>query len=646
MKQSDFILYNKKIIGYKFGNKKNSKLNFQKKNLIENKENIDNNVANNQIDQDDLVSTEFCLDEIKLKVDYDKIEDELKRLKNNNIENEVKFSINTNSQFDGDLFYYSEEEENKQKNIVPDINIRNLNENIIINKNEKLPIDLEKIEYGIDENGNPIIIKEFNEEICKNSKCINNNLIAYIIPSSKLNENKNNFLVDLQGKIIQPYENGDFIYFFNNKKIIIQNFDVQNPKLRIFGARQRYSSLCCDLEINSQKKQYKFQNNNKLNKKGTEEEIITSFNKRTILNNKNKKINNFYFIGKTANNTSKVKYKMNTFNCFHKSRSKNDIIEQTKDILKKKESKNLIINNNKNILRLKNAYLNNIKNGSKKPTENENIKTEINNENFFPLKKIFNNRLKMDLKLKGSNKNNLLKNNNSINLHNINFNHFKFINKNNPLLNNSAKNIFKHSFSFFLNEKINKKCNPLLKKNKSPKIRIKSTIKNITNIENKIKKSEKKFIINNKDFNKNIKNIENSRNVNLKLSNSTNNSNKYPQIEIQKKNIKLKTFHYNNQIELNKKYKISKSPEKTICNKSSRYSVLSKQADEMIRNYSKNKLINKSNINYINKEGYKENKSNKNKENKICINKSNMNSMRNSPKNNMKKNKILYPCFI
>ena len=157
MKQSDFILYNKKIIGYKFGNKKNSKLNFQKKNLIENKENIDNNVANNQIDQDDLVSTEFCLDEIKLKVDYDKIEDELKRLKNNNIENEVKFSINTNSQFDGDLFYYSEEEENKQKNIVPDNNIRNLNENIIINKNEKLPIDLEKIEYGIDENGIKIV---------------------------------------------------------------------------------------------------------------------------------------------------------------------------------------------------------------------------------------------------------------------------------------------------------------------------------------------------------------------------------------------------------------------------------------------------------------------------------------------------------
>ena len=253
----------------------------------------------------------------------------------------------------------------------------------------------------------------------------------------------------------------------------------------------------------------------------------------------------------------------------------------------------------------------------------------------------------MDLKLKGSNKNNLLKNNNSINLHNINFNHFKFINKNNPLLNNSAKNIFKHSFSFFLNEKINKKCNPFLKKNKSPKIRIESTIKDITNIKNKIKKSEKKFIINNKAFNKNIKNIKNSRNVDLKISNSTNNSNKYPQIEIQKKNNKLKTFHYNNQIELNKKYKISKSPEKAICNKSSRYSVLSKQADEMIRNYSKNKLINKRNNNYIiNKEGYKENKSNKNKENKICINKSNMNSMRNSPKNNMKKNKILYPCFI
>ena len=67
-----------------------------------------------------------------------------------------------------------------------------------------------------------------------------------------------NYLIDVDGQKIERNQNGDFIYLYNNKKIIIQNFDVQNPKLRIYGTRQRYSSLCSELSLHSQFSNKKF----------------------------------------------------------------------------------------------------------------------------------------------------------------------------------------------------------------------------------------------------------------------------------------------------------------------------------------------------------------------------------------------------
>jgi len=233
MKLKDSKLYNKKINNFSGLSKKNIKENLKQKILLEKKENINNNI-NNQNDKDVLISTELYLDEIKLKIDYDKIESELNKLRNiNKNRKEVKSFLNNNPQLEEDFFYYSDEdEENKEKNKISEINIRNIIDNVdsktnkdqllendIKNKNKKennnnnknlkyLSLASEKFEYGIDENGNPVNIQNFKEEILRNN---NNKLIAYIILNDS-NQNDKNYLIDVNGQKIERNQNGDFIY--------------------------------------------------------------------------------------------------------------------------------------------------------------------------------------------------------------------------------------------------------------------------------------------------------------------------------------------------------------------------------------------------------------------------------------------------
>ena len=140
-------------------------------------------------------------------------------------------------------------------NNIDRINIKNMEvnksilehkENYNVIKESKSGLDekfLENIEYGIDETGNPIDIKKYKEEISHNINDITKKIIAYIIISK---EKGKNHLIDLNGNIIPKREDGDFYYNYNGIHIIIKNFDVQNPKLRVFGARKRYSSIFYD----------------------------------------------------------------------------------------------------------------------------------------------------------------------------------------------------------------------------------------------------------------------------------------------------------------------------------------------------------------------------------------------------------------
>ena len=646
MKLNDTRLYNKKILTHKLENTRNNNLKQKIKNLNnfhENKENIDNNITKNQSDKEDLISTELCLDEIKLKVDYDKIENELNKLRNINYkENENKFKENksisevsfnnNNSQFEGDLFYYSDDEDKDKDRIednkkINEIKIKNIkeinncsdnkcrNNNYKINKNNnnnniKLSIDINKIEYGIDETGNPISLKQFDKEE-RNIK--NNKIIAYIIqPDHNKKDKKDiNYLIDLNGKIIPKMPDGDFNYLYNNIRIIIRNFDVQNPKLRTYGARQRYSSLCSELSLHSQNNKIieRHKEINNKNVKNIKEDIPRTDNRRILYNYKNIYKENILYKRKKLNKNNKndKKVKNILLKSISESNSKNDLINKTKDIFNKNEINFFIIKNennidkNKNSLSLKNIYLNtNLKNGNKNLKENKNIKKEINNNIFLSDKNIFNNNLKSDYNIKTNKQKNGF-NNDEYNKINSILNSPKLNYIGNPSFSNSATNMFKNSISFFSNNKIKNKNNILLQKSKSRRININTVLKGIENnikkIEGNIKNALQKIIITNKKLNNSFKQSDN--NTSFKIYNTYNNSNNSTIIGSSKYD---KKTNFNKEIKLHKKYKISTSPEKRIKVNHSQYSILSKQADDMIKQYNYSQSITKKNVNKNNYE--------------------------------------------
>ena len=96
------------------------------------------------------------------------------------------------------------------------------------NEDENKPFILQNIKYVINEEGNPVDIT---------SKIYNGKIIAYIIP--KKNKTEKNILVDTKGNRIPKTDEDNYIYMFKNekdnttKKILIKDFDVQNPELRI-----------------------------------------------------------------------------------------------------------------------------------------------------------------------------------------------------------------------------------------------------------------------------------------------------------------------------------------------------------------------------------------------------------------------------
>jgi len=659
MKLKDSKIKNIKIYKPTRGNKKIIKKTPNQKNLIENKENIDNNI-NNQSDKDLLISTELNLDEIKLKVDYDKIESELNKLKNiNKNDNNVKIPLNNNATLEEDLYYYSDEdEEKKEKNKISSITVPNIKA-IIYSKNNKnqsfrnnmnnkknnninnylkqLSLDPEKLEYGIDEKGNPVSIKDFKEEILIKNNNKNIKLIAYIIPNDS-NKKDGNYLIDVDGQKIERNQNGDFIYLYNNKKIIIQNFDVQNPKLRIYGTRQRYSSLCSELSLHSQfsnkkfdfqiiegnKNETSFNNNLKEGLKGNNQIILLNKktrNKKDILSQRNKSNVNI------SNKNKKDKNR--AFKFFSKSNSINDLVNQTRDILNKSRNNKIPndINIDKNNFSLKNIYSNNSKFKISSLKEYENIKTQ-NNKNFLLLKNIFDNRLKKNSNIKIQNKNQLSSKNNKYIFANSNIN-ISTSNNNDNLLQRNSNNSYKNSFSFFLNKKINKKKKDLiLQKYKGSKISLNTIIKgfeaNSTINESNFKSTFQKSIKNVKKLNKKFRHTDND--VSSKIFNSYNISLE----EFPKKNDKQLKLNTNNEIKLKKKFKISKSLEKIGNKKYSEYSVLSKQADDMIKNYFRNRSYNNNEDHLKNNE----------EKNQFCFNKKEINISDNCSNRGLLNNKI------
>ena len=83
------------------------------------------------------------------------------------------------------------------------------------------------IEYYIDKNGNPNSMKYFKSNNMKENE---NKPIAYIVQGSK----DKNTLIDLKGNLIPKNKDGDYS-ISKDKILLVKNFDVQHPELRVYG---------------------------------------------------------------------------------------------------------------------------------------------------------------------------------------------------------------------------------------------------------------------------------------------------------------------------------------------------------------------------------------------------------------------------
>ena len=607
---------------------------------------------------------------------------------NTDSKNIPRNTLNMNSIIESDLFYYSDDEEDLSKKIksnnekikkiqeninkldqedIPNIDINNninniekLNiknmeankkiigqkENSIVNNDSKKDLDekfLENIKYGIDETGNPIDAKNYKEEISQNSNYKIKKIIAYIIISK---EKGKNHLIDLKGNIIPKREDGDFYYNYNGVNIIIKNFDVQNPKLRVFGARKRYSSIFYDDDIvpqgSKQKNQISpgdkkimlfnqiknniyyenknlFKNNRQspminrknyrekilnvnINKKAKEQSLNMSLNKHNK-NEENKRIFHYNKNKKDFIYRKTPLEKMKDLDVINLSQNieKNvDSIKRTNIILNNNELRNS--QNNKINPNLINIFMNNKgygnltwrNNRTPSPLKKEMISVpqELNDKTKVAQHKIY--KLKKEIEIYNNY-------NNVLNLSSMNAN----INNNSIIKRNKNNHPFKYSSSFIKNNSINKKINPFQKKSQSIKNNLDETINNISNSKKQIKynsnntmqKNNKSFINKNREFLSSInskRNIINGNYYNYKAYNNKigilNNSNIIYNSTNEENKLNLK------KIELNKKFKIATSP-----NRSFKCSVLSKEANEVITDYSNSrKNINKKVIQKIN----------------------------------------------
>ena len=476
----------------------------------------------------------------------------------------------------------SNEKNNKpilqNKSSTPDKIFNNLK---LSNLNNLKPICLEKkfsqekdnnkiflrnnIKYGIDESGNPINIKEYyksiNESVNLNSNTsifsgitsINQKLkkpIAYITKD----ENDNNILIDLKGnKITTKNKDGDYDFPLQ-LHVIIKDFDVKHPELRVNGERyyKDNNDIIEDIEIGKEINENEISKINKTSESNNliySNEKINQFEKKISNNNDNKnEIGNLIFRTNTNINKNNIYYtKYSNINLYNENNNK--IVLKTTDIL----------------------------NSDKSLSSIDKVKNVINFDNNNARKKLPKNRSFLGPILK----------NNTYNFHNLKYkrelsdNHKINHNINNKMTSN--KSSLNNNSNYFIKEKFkNIKKMTIRNKNKlNEKLNtdINEQIKLIYPKRNILGRNENQEKLNNK--NKYIK-TEQIGNDNISLNNyfiiKDNNNNN---ININKiKNLKINSNDLSQRI---KKIEIKKNDKKR------KYYVLSVEADNMIKSYSRNK---------------------------------------------------------
>ena len=430
-------------------------------------------------------------------------------------------------------------------NLLPEINQ--------INKEDEKVIP-EGIKFGIDETGNPLNISAFFEKENRRKK-----LIAYIIQKNNISDN---YLVDTKGNLIQKSEEGDYLYKDNDIYVVIKDFDVKHPELRIFGHRsymfgKKNKELIIenkDIIDNNNKTNKLFENDslNCINEKNNNNFYNDDEIEKRLFNNNINKNNKIHSYSKGKYNFDELmsiwrerygrknnrgnNYKEIKFNNYFYGNYEDRIIQRTNSILKMASEKvnkydnNIKYNNTENKA---NSEINYIK---------KNPRLAISKKYNIPIydKKILNKNYENPLLKKIENS----QSNKSSNI------------MNNPLL--KSKNILAKNYNdnFYKDIKYNKieiNTNNILNKNNSYYNKRNAQIKN-----NLIKNKAHKLEINSLTY----------KRIDIKNNNSIINNNIYDNIT------KIN--------ELNK------------TKKNNRYSILSNEANEVIKDYNTNILNNKN----------------------------------------------------
>jgi hypothetical protein len=222
-----------------------------------------------------------------------------------------------------------------------------------------------------------------------------------------------NYLIDLDKKIIPKLKDGDFLYSKDKQQIIIKNFDVQNPLLRLYGTRYLYPSKMSEDETTiantesfNKIKDKVIENDNKFiynqnlcpliqSKTGFRRvthyktcKLEKSSNKNNLIDKKNK-----YPRDSIVNRTFKI---------LTRSQSLKSINNKNKISLTKKKKNNIFFqkalspqNNGKIIIYRKMSQTNNLKRNSssntyKNLTYKNNKNIELSRNDMNPINKSFN----------------------------------------------------------------------------------------------------------------------------------------------------------------------------------------------------------------------------------------------------------------
>ena len=206
---------------------KNIKDNIQKENEIINE--INSNLMANEQNQNKI----DCMEDKSKEGD----------IYNNN------FNLNENT----DLKISDNESNNNTNNINRNTNYKELTIKIT-----------DGVKFGVDVSGNPVDISHFDENK-DNNNC---KIIAFIIEK----ENENNYLIDIRGKVLKKTDDDYYCYKEGEEFIIIKDFDVQHPELRVYGHRKiNFKELQNEkneeIKEESNFDKYKYKDNNDLNDK-------------------------------------------------------------------------------------------------------------------------------------------------------------------------------------------------------------------------------------------------------------------------------------------------------------------------------------------------------------------------------------------